>query len=255
MQKQVSSRKSARESITRNQALVVRKNLKPQENVNIINCAQKSLTCIRQGFLNNIKDCDENNHSQYIFINGVTYESYNETSEEITQTDLFNRIFYVVFRIIGPAGLALYHGMETGSLLQIYFYRHHSDQYHCSCSGFVNKKINPSYKLGWTMLILVFPVFGLLLYILFGKSRIAQKIQEHYAEVQKESLPYMEQDSEIYHQITEEDPSAAVQSNYIRQYSGFPAHGNTTAEYFQVGDDMFPVLVEELEQCTTLYLY
>ena len=32
-----------RESITRSQAFVVRKNLKPQENVNIINCAQKSL--------------------------------------------------------------------------------------------------------------------------------------------------------------------------------------------------------------------
>ena len=37
------SRKSVRESITRSQAFVVRKNLKPQENVNIINCAQKSL--------------------------------------------------------------------------------------------------------------------------------------------------------------------------------------------------------------------
>ena len=49
MQKQVSSRKSAKESITRNQAFVVRKNLKPQENVNIINCAQKSLTTIPSG--------------------------------------------------------------------------------------------------------------------------------------------------------------------------------------------------------------
>lgn len=29
---------------------------------------------------------------------------------------------------------------------------------------------------------------------------------------------------------------------------GYPIHGNTTAEYFQVGDDMFPVLVRELEQ-------
>ena len=44
-----SSRKSVKESITRNQAFVVRKNLKPQENVNIINCAQKSLTTIPSG--------------------------------------------------------------------------------------------------------------------------------------------------------------------------------------------------------------
>ena len=41
-----------KESITRNQAFVVRKNLKPQENVNIINCAQKSLAAFSQGFLN-----------------------------------------------------------------------------------------------------------------------------------------------------------------------------------------------------------
>ena len=39
-----------KESITRNQAFVVRKNLKPQENVNIINCAQKSLAAFSQGF-------------------------------------------------------------------------------------------------------------------------------------------------------------------------------------------------------------
>ena len=37
VQKQAFSRKSAKESITRNQVFVVRKNLKLQENVNIIN--------------------------------------------------------------------------------------------------------------------------------------------------------------------------------------------------------------------------
>ena len=129
---------------------------------------------------------------------------------------IFNRIFYIVFALLVQLGwlfmmawkLAAYSkyisiGITAISIIAVLW--------------ILNKKINPSYKLGWTMLILVFPVFGLLLYILFGKSRIAQKIQEHYAEVQKESLPYMEQDPEIYHQITEEDPSAAVQSNYIRQ--------------------------------------
>ncbi len=37
VQKQVFSRKSVKESITKNQAFVVRKNLKQLENVNIIN--------------------------------------------------------------------------------------------------------------------------------------------------------------------------------------------------------------------------
>ena len=60
-----------KESITRNQAFVVRKNLKPQENVNIINCAQKSLT-IPSGifkilhcyFINKIKMICKQNENQ-----------------------------------------------------------------------------------------------------------------------------------------------------------------------------------------------
>ena len=39
-----------------------------------------------------------------------------------------------------------------------------------------------------------------------------------------------------------------VQARYISDVSRFPVHENTTAEYFQVGDDMFPVLVRELKQ-------
>ena len=85
--------------------------------------------------------------------------------------------------------------MEAGGIFKIYFKsRIAVDQHSWSCSGFVNKKINPSYKLGWTILILTVPVFGVLLYLLFGKSRIAQAIQYRYAQVQEESLPYMRQD-------------------------------------------------------------
>ena len=118
----------------------------------------------------------------------------------------------------------------------------------------VNKKINPSYKLGWTILILVSPVFGVMLYLLFGKSRIAQAIQNKYAQVQKESIPFMEPKEETIRHLEADSPSAAVQSNYIHRYSSFPVHENTTAKYFQVGDDMFPVLIHELEQAQH-YIY
>ena len=51
-----------------------------------------------------------------------------------------------------------------------------------------------------------------------------------------------------YERLEKMDPSAANQSRYISDISRFPVHENTTAEYFQVGDDMFPVLVRELKQ-------
>ena len=166
---------------------------------------------------------------------------------------LFNRIFYVALALLIQLGwlfilvwqLAAYSkyisfGITVISILSVLW--------------IVNRRINPSYKLGWTMLIMAVPVFGLVLYILFGKSRIAQEMQEHYTVVKKESVPYLQQDPKIMQKITETSPSAAVQSKYIHRYSGFPVYENTTAEYFQVGDDMFPVLVKELEQAKQ-YIY
>ena len=98
------------------------------------------------------------------------------------------------------------------------------------------------------------PCFRSYVVYTFGKSRIAQAIQNKYAQVQEESLPYMKQDPDVARSLEESSQSAAVQSRYIHQYSSFPVHTNTTAEYFQVGDDMFPVLVRELEQAEH-YIY
>ena len=166
---------------------------------------------------------------------------------------LFNRIFYVALALLIQMGWLLI----TAWRLAAY------SKYISNAIGIisvlivlwiVNKKINPSYKLGWTILIMTVPVFGVLLYVLFGKPRIAQAIQDKYTQVQEESLPYMEQDEQTFQELEEQSAGAAVQSRYIHQYSSFPVHGNTTAEYFQVGDDMFPVLVRELEQAQH-YIY
>ena len=106
---------------------------------------------------------------------------------------LFNRIFYVALALLIQMGWLLI----TAWRLAAY------SKYISNAIGIisvlivlwiVNKKINPSYKLGWTILIMTVPVFGVLLYVLFGKSRIAQAIQDKYTQVQEESLPYMEQD-------------------------------------------------------------
>ena len=134
---------------------------------------------------------------------------------------LFNRIFYVALALLVQLGwlfilvwqLAAYSkyisfGITVVSILSVLW--------------IVNKKINPSYKLGWTMLIMAVPIFGLLLYILFGKSRVAQEIQEQYAQVKQESVPYLTQEKAVFDKIEDKDPSAAAQSKYIHQYSGFP---------------------------------
>ena len=92
---------------------------------------------------------------------------------------LFNRIFYVALALVVQLAwllIALFRLMEYSRWVTIGM----------QAIGFlvvlwiVNKKINPSYKLAWTMLILIFPVFGVSLYLLFGKSRIGAVMEQHY---------------------------------------------------------------------------
>lgn len=160
---------------------------------------------------------------------------------------LFNRIFYVAFALMVQLGwlLAIFlrlagysryisFGLDVLSILIVLW--------------IVNKKTNPSYKLAWTMLILCLPIFGLVLYLVFGQSRIATYMQERFTEILDLTGDYLKGDEITHEKLREEDSSACIQSDYIFKNSGYPVHENTTAEYFQVGDDMFPVLVKELEQ-------
>ena len=55
----------------------------------------------------------------------------------------------------------------------------------------LNKEINPSYKLAWTMLILILPILGVVLYFVFGRSRIAAIMQQHFEQRIEESREYL----------------------------------------------------------------
>ena len=160
---------------------------------------------------------------------------------------LFNRIFYVVFAMLIQLGWIFV------MVLKIAAFSRYVDIF-IGIVGvlivlwIVNKEINPSYKLAWTMLILSLPILGVTLYFLFGKSRIASIMDRQFVKRIEESSELMQDDPETVSGLWERDPSAAMQSHYISGASHFPVHQNTSAEYFQVGDDMFPVLVKELKQ-------
>ena len=112
----------------------------------------------------------------------------------------------------------------------------------------VNKRINPSYKLAWTILILAFPVFGVMIYLLLGQSRVAKKMTQESEKVVKEISNFFKETKETRKALKEENEGVSNQSAYIRDYAGFPVHRNTTTQYYGVGDDMFIDMLEDLKK-------
>lgn len=110
----------------------------------------------------------------------------------------------------------------------------------------VNKPINPSYKLAWTILILIVPIFGACLYGLFGTSRVAATMQRNYEDILRKGKELLKENPETRRKLDEMDRGVSNQSRYIRDYAEFPLQEGTEAEYFSEGEYLFPVLLREL---------
>lgn len=112
----------------------------------------------------------------------------------------------------------------------------------------INKKINPAYKLAWTILILGVPFFGVLIYFLLGRSTIARKMERQFETVRSIDGDYLQENARVREMIDEESLEYSNQSRYIRNASGYPVYGNVETKYFGVGDDFLMAMLEELSK-------
>lgn len=112
----------------------------------------------------------------------------------------------------------------------------------------VNTQDNPSYKLAWTVPILLFPVFGGIFYILAGRTKISRKVKNNLLPIYYQTLLFLEQEEDVFEEIKTQDKRIANQSQYIKDFSTYPIYKNTTTEYLSPGEVFFEVLKEELEK-------
>lgn len=112
----------------------------------------------------------------------------------------------------------------------------------------MSKRKNPAYKLVWTLLIIVIPIFGVLIYFLFGSSHIARKMERRFEELLTDQNAHLLENVRIRDMIEAESPEYSNQSRYIRDYAGYPLYGNVEAQYYAVGDDMFLAMIYELQK-------
>lgn len=109
----------------------------------------------------------------------------------------------------------------------------------------VRKDENSAYKIGWIVLIGVFPLLGGALYLAFGNKRPSKRLREKLQavdELHKPDLIQPEQQTEGL------DLSSRGLSRYVAKYGPYPAWRNTAAEYFACGEAMYPRLLQDLEQ-------
>lgn len=112
----------------------------------------------------------------------------------------------------------------------------------------LSRKDNPSYKLAWIIPVLVVPVFGSLLYLLFGGNKIRRKLKKQIDEKYSNKLKLLNQDENIIKEIDSMDMSIGNQFRYVNNHSLYPVYKNTNTEYLSSGEIFFEKLIEEMKK-------
>lgn len=111
----------------------------------------------------------------------------------------------------------------------------------------VSNRSDPGYKIAWIIPILLFPVFGGLVYLLVGGNRLSSRIQRSMHGMEQHMVAALERDckADTLHPYGQD---AVNQARYLEQYAHGPAYTNTEAVYFPLGDDVFPRMIAELRK-------
>ncbi|MBD1371667.1 cardiolipin synthase [Hazenella sp. IB182357] len=106
---------------------------------------------------------------------------------------------------------------------------------------------NPSYKLAWTIVILILPIVGGLFYLLRGNNYIPKKQRRSLENFLSEHEDILSQSSEVETAFSNEHPKDASISKFISAAGNYPIWSHTTVEYLSTGERMHQRLLEELQ--------
>ena len=114
----------------------------------------------------------------------------------------------------------------------------------------VNKNMNPEYKIAWMVPILLFPIFGWLLYLMLGGNRLSKRLKKKMNYVKERSFNMIDTiySNRILSEIEQINKDAVNQAKYILNSAYCPPYKNDFAEYFATGEDMYASIIEELKK-------
>ena len=94
------------------------------------------------------------------------------------------------------------------------------------------KHTSSSVKMPWMVLILTFPLLGMPLYLMLGRSGSTKGMRERFEDIDKKLFPLIRQDDFAIKSLELKDKGIANQSKYLINYAYFPVYNDSKIEYF-----------------------
>lgn len=107
---------------------------------------------------------------------------------------------------------------------------------------------SPEYKISWILLITFLPVVGVVVYFLWGNSKLRKKKEREFRKIRVDTSEHLHNSQDILEEIKQNDKYKYNQINYMNKVTGYPVYNNEGIEYFQLGEQFFESLKEDLKK-------
>ena len=123
----------------------------------------------------------------------------------------------------------------------------------CSVLYIINQNEKPSMKLNWIIIILVFPLVGVVLYLLFGRGRPTKKMHKKITAAKKENAPLLTQSQQTDLCVRQAGRVGST-CQYLLKQAGYPAFSDGDVSYYSSGEEMFAEMLKTMEQAKRFIL-
>ncbi len=110
----------------------------------------------------------------------------------------------------------------------------------------LQKSENPTFKLAWSIFILLLPIMGGALYLLFGSDTASRPFCKKYNSISNQVSRSFLQNPYVLDEIKEDD-NVFSQIKYITRVSRYPIYKNTRVTYLSPGEEKWRELLTQLE--------
>ena len=112
----------------------------------------------------------------------------------------------------------------------------------------INERGKPGFKMTWLFTVLIFPVFGGLLYLLATRQASGAYVRRRLCKARAEATGRFEKDAQLLSTAAHAYPACATQQRYLQSFAGFPIYQNTAAVYYPSGEGFYDALLADLQQ-------
>ena len=116
------------------------------------------------------------------------------------------------------------------------------------CLSIISKRDKGAFKLTWVFLIMLFPLFGGLFYLIFRTQSPSKNTTDMVNRLNKKTQQLMLLPGDAYGEACGTVPDHAPEIRYLQNCAGYPVYDGSSTEYLSPGEIKYKKLLEELEK-------